>query len=68
MTYSPELRPFIERHDPTSIGLYLVEFDRLLEQWEAMRAAYERIAELTDGPAYPPALGHAILLAKKALS
>jgi len=66
--YSPDLRAFIELHDPTSIGLYLVEFDRLVERTEAMREACVRIAELTDGPAYPPALGHAIRLAQRALS
>ena len=42
--------------------------ENLVEQLEAMRAACERIAELTDGPAYPPALGHAIRLAQKVLS
>ena len=34
----------------------------------ALREACERIAELTDGPAYPPALGHAIALARAALA
>lgn len=41
--------------------------DALEAEREALRKACERIAELTDGPAYPPALGHAILLARAAL-
>src|SRR5574343_2064041 len=33
-----DLRDFIQQHDHTSIGLYLVEFDRLVEQYEGEKA------------------------------
>jgi len=45
-----ELRSFIERCDPTSIGLYLVEFDRLVEQLEVMREALKWIEHKTTDP------------------
>lgn len=38
-----DLRSFIERCDPTSIGLYLVEYDRLVEQKEAADRALRAI-------------------------
>lgn len=31
-----DLRDFIQKHDPTSIGLWVVEYDRLVEQLETL--------------------------------
>lgn len=61
-----------ENWKATGYVRYAVELARALLAAEAenaaLRKACERIAELTDGPAYPPVLGHAIVLARAALA
>lgn len=43
-----DLRDFIQQHDPTSIGLYLVEFDRLVEQYEGEKARVKWLQSVVD--------------------